>query len=120
MDHGSFAGSVYLVAQSPHVYVNKVGRRNKLVIPDFLQKHGSRQQLIASLHHVFKQAKFSRQKIDHAIAALCGALDQIEFQRPYSQRRLARFRRPAQQGLHPGHKFYKRKRLGEVVVATHP
>src|SRR5882672_9102778 len=78
VNHGGLAGTVHLVAQAPHVYVDKVGRRNELVVPDLLQKHGSRQQLVAPLHHVFKQAKLSRQKIDHAIAALGGALDQIQ------------------------------------------
>src|ERR1700759_351370 len=83
VNHGGFAGTVHLVAQASHVDVDEVGRRNELVIPHFLQKHGSRQQLIAPLHHVFKQAKFSRQEFDHPVASLGGALDQIEFQRSY-------------------------------------
>src|SRR5438270_6524348 len=104
VDHGNLARSIHLMAQAAHVYVNKVGRRNEFVIPDLLQKHGSRQQLIAPLHHIFKQAKLARQQIDRTVAALGGALDQVEFERPCPQCRLAGFRRPPQQRLQPGDK----------------
>src|SRR5882757_8355175 len=66
VDHLNFAWPVHLVTQATHMYVDKVGRRHELVIPDLFQKHGSRQQLVASLHHVFKQTKLARQKINYA------------------------------------------------------
>ena len=63
VDHGNFAGSVDLVTQPPHMNINQVRRRNEFVVPDFLQKHRARQQLIAALHHILEQAKLTRQKI---------------------------------------------------------
>ena len=102
------------------MHVDQIGRRNELVIPDLLQKHGSRQQLVASLHHVFEQAKFARQQIDDAIAAFGGPLDQVELKRPDPQGRLTRFHRPAQQRLYPGDEFDDREGFGEIVVAAAP
>src|SRR6202035_4495492 len=92
MDHGSFARPVHLVAEPAHMDVHQVRRRNELIVPDLLQKHRSRQQLIAALHHIFEQAKLARQQIDHAVAAFGGTFDQVEFKRPGAQRGLARFR----------------------------
>ena len=69
VDHRDIAGPVHLVPQAAHMHVDKVGRRNEFVIPDFLEQHGPRQHLIATLHHVFQQAKLTRQQIDHAISS---------------------------------------------------
>src|ERR1700733_3940855 len=68
MDHGSFARPVHLVAEPAQMHVHQVHRRNELIVPDLLQKHGSRQQVVAALHHIFEQAKLARQQIDHAVA----------------------------------------------------
>ena len=59
--HGNFTRAVHLMAQAAHMHVDKVGRRDEFVVPNLLQKHGSRQQLIATLHHIFEQAKFAWQ-----------------------------------------------------------
>ena len=101
------------------MHVHQVRRRDELIIPDFLQQHGSRQQLIATLHHILQQPKLPRQQIDRAVAAFGGTLNQVELQRPYTQRRLARFGRPAQQGLQPGDKLDECERFREVVVTAH-
>jgi len=102
------------------MHVDKVGRRDEFVIPDFLEQHGTRQQLIATLHHIFQQTELTRQQIDHAIAPFDGAPDQIEFERPCPQRRLARLRRTAQQRFYSRDEFDEREWFGEIVVATHP
>ena len=102
------------------MHVDKIGRRNEFVIPDFLEQHRPCQHLVAPLHHIFQQAKLARQEVDHAIAPSDGARDQIELERPCPQRRLARFRRTAQQRLDSCKELDECERFGEVVVAAHP
>ena len=59
-------------------------------------------------------------RVDDAIAAFGGTLDQVELEWPCPQRRFAQFRRTAQQRLDPGDEFDEREGFGEIVVATHP
>src|ERR1700681_3164753 len=82
VDHWWFAWSIHLVSQPAHVDVDQVRRGNEFVIPDLLQQHGPRQQLITALHHVFEQAKLARQQVDRPLAAFRGAFDKIEFELP--------------------------------------
>ena len=87
VDHGNFAGSVDLADAAAPYDINQVRRRNEFVVPDFLEKHGARQQLIATLHHI-RAGETHAAKINRTVAAFGGALDQIQFQRPCPQRRL--------------------------------
>src|ERR1700738_3578564 len=61
VNHGGLVGPVHLVAQAAHMHVDKICGRDEFVVPDFLEQHGPRQQLVAALHHVFKQSKLARQ-----------------------------------------------------------
>src|ERR1700722_14535045 len=66
MDHGSFARPVHLVAEPAHMHVHQVRRRNELIVPDLLQKHPSRPQLIVALNHTSPQATCSLHMFDYA------------------------------------------------------
>jgi hypothetical protein len=83
LDHRKFIWSVYLAAQSTHLYVHQICGGNKFIIPDFSQKHGTRQQLVAMTHHVFEQAEFSWSQLDRTLATLGASLDKVEFQTPH-------------------------------------
>src|SRR5882757_3800298 len=61
VNHGGLVGPVHLVAQAAHMHVDKIGSRDEFIVPDFLEQHGPRQQLVAALHHVLKQSKLARQ-----------------------------------------------------------
>jgi len=61
VNHGSVTCCIHLVPEPAHVDVHQIGRRHELVVPDFLEQHRARQQLVASLHHVFEQPELSRQ-----------------------------------------------------------
>src|SRR6266404_597290 len=120
VDHRGFVGPVHFMTQPAHMHVHEVGRRHEFVVPDLLQQHGTGQQLVAALHHVFKEPKLAWQQFDHPIAALGGAFDQIQLQRSYPQDGLARFNRPAQQRFYPGDKLHDSEWLGQIIVTAHP
>jgi hypothetical protein len=56
------------VPQAAHVHVDEIGGWNEIVVLDLLEQHLAGQQLVGSLHHIFKQAKFARQELDLAAA----------------------------------------------------
>src|ERR1700693_1883 len=75
--HRQLVRLVHLVPQPAHVNVDEVGLGHELVVPDLFQQHGARQHLVFAAHHVFQQAKFARQQINHSLATPGGALDEI-------------------------------------------
>jgi hypothetical protein len=77
-NHRRFTRRIYFVTHPAHVNINQVGCRDELVAPDFLEKHRTCQQLVASAHHVFEETKLTRQQIDFSFTTFDGALDQIE------------------------------------------
>src|SRR3954447_24951107 len=50
---------VDLGAQARDVYVNDVGLRIEVVIPDVLQQHGAGHDLAGMLHQIFEQAELA-------------------------------------------------------------
>jgi len=94
------------------VNVDQIALRDELVVPNFLEEHGTRQQLVLAAHHVFEKTELAWKKIDRTLASLCGASQEIEFQRPDTQGRTDALRRPTQQGVDPGDEFKDRKGFG--------
>lgn len=86
---------VDLATQLSHVDVDEIGFRYDFVIPDFPQDRRARQQRVALFHHVPEQLKFARPQVDPAVAALCGAIQEIELQRSNAQHDITRLRSQA-------------------------
>jgi hypothetical protein len=63
VDQWRFVGPVNLVAKAPHMRVDQIGRGHEFVVPDLLEQHGPRQQLIRTAH-VLQKAKLARQQRD--------------------------------------------------------
>jgi hypothetical protein len=101
VDHRLFFEFIDLPTQPAHMHVHKIASRNELVIPNFLKQHCARQQLILPAHHVFEQAKFTRQEVDRALTPFGGTRQQIELERTDAQQGIAVLRRPPQQGFQP-------------------
>lgn len=80
-DHRPLVSLVDLATQSPHVNVHKIGLGDELIVPDFPEKHCSRQHLALAPHHVFDQKQFTRPEVDRTLIALDGARQKIEPQR---------------------------------------
>ena len=99
VDHRLFFEFIDLPTQPAHMHVHKIASRNELVIPNFLKQHCARQQLILPAHHVFEQAKFTRQEVDRALTPFGGTRQQIELERTDAQQGIAVLRRPPQQGF---------------------
>src|SRR5215470_15085480 len=118
VNHGRLVRLVDLVPQPAHVHIDKVGLRHDFVVPDFLEQHRARQQLVFATHHVFEQAKLARKKLDHTIVPFGGAREEIKLERTDFQRRLAALRGPAKQRLNPRDQLDDGKRLGQIVVAA--
>src|SRR5258705_13725988 len=78
VDHGRLVRFVDLVPQPPHMHVDQVGVRHEFVVPDLLEQHCARQQLILTAHHIFEQTKYTWKKIDRTTVALGGTRQQIE------------------------------------------
>src|SRR5882757_2852481 len=72
---------VDLATQSPYVNVHKIGLGDELIVPDFPEKHCSRQHLALAPHHVFDQKQFPRPEVDRTLTAPDGARQKIEPQR---------------------------------------
>jgi len=58
--------------------IDKVGFRNEFIVPHLLEEGRPRQQLIASLHHVFEQLELARPQIDRPLATLRSPIDEVE------------------------------------------
>src|SRR6267142_6401468 len=93
VNHGWFARPIHLAPQPAHVNVDQIALRDKLVVPNFLEEHGSREQLLLTAHHVFEKTEFARKEINRTGTSLCSASQQIEFQWPNTQRRIDALRR---------------------------
>jgi hypothetical protein len=71
-------------------------------------------------HHIFKETKFTRKKADHTFASPGGTRNKIEFKRPNTQYGAQVFGRTPQERFKSGNELEKRKRLGQVVIASCP
>ncbi len=98
--------------------IDQIAFGDEAVIPYFLEQHGARQHLAGAPHHEFQQLELARQQIHLARAAMGGALDQIDPQRPHRQRGLARVGRAPQQRLDAGEQFAHHEGLAEIIVAA--
>jgi len=63
-----------------YVYIDYVGCRIKIQIPDVLQQHGARYDLTCVPYQIFENLEFPRQERDPLSGTICGARDQIEFE----------------------------------------
>src|ERR1700737_3275378 len=120
VNHLRLTWSIHLVSQPAHMNIDQVRCRNEFVIPDFLQQHCPRQQLVAPLHHVFEQTELARQQVYRPLAARRGAFDEIEFELTNAQDGFAGLGRPPQQAFYARHEFDDCERFREVVVTPHP
>src|SRR6201987_1961391 len=74
-NHRRFTRRIYFVTHQAQVNITQVGCRDELVAPDFLEKHRTGQQLVASAHHVFEESKLTRQQMLVSCITLAVAFD---------------------------------------------
>src|SRR6201986_4492536 len=70
MDHGRLFGPVDLAAQPAHMHVDQIALRYEFVVPDLLEEHGARKQLILAVNDVLEQGELAGQEIHVLSAAL--------------------------------------------------
>src|ERR1700745_3748123 len=76
-DHRLLLRIVDLTTQPAYVDIDEIALGHELVVPDFLEQHRPRQQLVLATHHVLEQTKFAWQQFDRAIAAPRRARQQV-------------------------------------------
>jgi hypothetical protein len=75
VDHPQFVRLIHFASQLPHVNVDAVGPRNKLVVPHLFEQHCTGQQLILPTHHALEQTELAGREINRAARAPAGVLD---------------------------------------------
>jgi hypothetical protein len=93
------------------VNIDKIRFGNESIAPYLLQEGCPRQQVIASLHHVFEQLKLAWPQIDFSVAALRGSIQEVEFERSRAQHSFARARRQPSQTFSARYQFNNCERL---------
>src|SRR6185437_2251926 len=80
MQQGSLKTLVDLGTQTRNMYVDDVGLRIEMVIPDVLEKHGASHHLAGMLHQIFKQAEFTRLQRQFVLAACYPVRQAVELE----------------------------------------
>ena len=60
VDQRCWEAFIHLATQAADVDINHIGLRVKTVVPDRLQQHGARDNLVRVLHEKCQQTKFTR------------------------------------------------------------
>src|SRR5208282_6386607 len=84
-DQPQLAAGVDLAPEIADVDVDDVGLRQELVVPDVLEQHRPRDDLVGPAHEVFEQLELARQQIDAPLATPERALDEIHLERAGAQ-----------------------------------
>src|SRR5260370_12254893 len=69
MEQRALETLVDLGTQSRNMHVDDVGLRIEMIVPDVLQKHGSRHHLAGMLHQIFQQPELARLQGQFVLAA---------------------------------------------------
>jgi hypothetical protein len=80
MNQGCVTGHVHLAPQSPDMYIDEVGTRIKVVVPDFLEQHRSGDDMPLMPHEVRQQPQLSGLQVQISRAATRRVAQQVNFE----------------------------------------
>jgi hypothetical protein len=110
---------VDLAPKATDMNIDDVRLGIEMVIPDFLEEHGSGDDLSVVTHEVFEETKLARLEVDYAAAAANLPGEQIHFQIAQLKASFGSLSVTASdQRLEPGEKLRKGKGLDEVIITT--
>src|ERR1051325_8960849 len=110
---------VHFTPDAMHENIHHVGLRIETVVPHVFENHGLRHDTPGVAHEKLEQRKLSRLKLDAGTGARDFARNEIEGEICHREPGwFSGVRRAANQGLHAGEQFGKRKRLYEIIVAA--
>src|SRR3569832_290376 len=117
-DQRGRAFCVDLFPQVADVDVDNIGLERKVILPDLLQQHGSRDDPPWMTKEIFEQTKFARQQLYLVAVAMYRLLDQIHLEVADAQFRGAHVVEAAQHRFDTGRKHDQSKQQKQIVVAA--
>ncbi len=87
-------------------------------LPDIAGEHLTRHHLVLVAEEVFEERKLTQREIDDLVPPGHPAGDQVHLQVPRFQAEDLIHPTPAEQCPHAGEKFWKGKRLDEIIIRT--
>src|SRR6266542_583598 len=111
---------VHLLAQPVDHHVNDVGAGIEVIVPGILGDQGTGHHPPRVSHEVLENGVLLGRQLDQLSGAADLAGGGVELEVCHLEHGGAELLGAAAQGLHPGQQLLERKRLGDVVVGTHP